>query len=166
MDTIAREWQQQGSGSRGDRNLGNTLFFSFKTNLTRKFHELENQVEKVWILTEMFFVTSNFSLILLWRAEIRLRHQWTYMALCLHILRRKIVDKCVLMLSLLSWLSFSEVLKLVIILWRISHSFSATLTIKGVKWKMFLFSTLQWWGSLIVAEKNEGMRENEENCRF
>ena len=35
----------------------------------------------------------------------------------------------------------SEVLKLVIILWRISHCFSATLTIKGVKWKMFLFST-------------------------
>ena len=37
------------------------LFLSFVTNLTRKFHELENQVEKVWILTEMFFVTSNFS---------------------------------------------------------------------------------------------------------
>ena len=37
------------------------LFLSFVTNLTRKFHELENQVEKVGILTEMFFVTSNFS---------------------------------------------------------------------------------------------------------
>ena len=36
-------------------------FLSLETNLTRKFHELENQVEKVGILTEMFFVTSNFS---------------------------------------------------------------------------------------------------------